>query len=636
MFPARSGLFPRLAVPALVGVVLSLSGCSANFGGSADSSTATSFSIKGVTHGGQQPLFGSHVHLLAAGTSGYASAATDVLTSGSLPSDSFGHYVTTDASGNFSLAGTINCTATAGNDQLLYLYSTEGDPQPDPTPVPNTSVGLMAVVGACSTIANIPFVFMNEVTTVAAAYALAGFAVDPTHIGAPSAVTGHALAGTGITNAFNTALNIVGQTTGQPLTTTPAGNGTVPVSEINTLADILASCINSTGGSACTPLFSNALSGGTTGATPTDTAMAAINIAHNPTVQITNLLGLANNGSPFQPFLTSTNNFTLGVAFVGGGLQFPGPVAIDGAGNVWIANGNAASLSEFSSLGAVLSGPTGYTGGGLSGDGFLAIETSGNVWVSNPLNTSLSEFSSSGTAITGPAGISGGGINDPQGIAIDGFGNIWVAETGGNSLTEFNPSTRTPISQITGGGLNDPEALAIDGSGNIWVTNIFGSSASEFNASGQPIASPSGVGGLNEPEAVAIDDSGNAWIANFGNSFSEFNSSGVALSGGYGGGGLNGPDDVAIDGSGNVWAANRLGATLSEFNSTGTPISPPGGYTGGGLNEPTHVAIDGSGNVWTGNGAGNSLTELIGAATPVVTPLAANLSTGTKQPAQKP
>ena len=40
---------------------------------------------------------------------------------------------------------------------------------------------------------------------------------------------------------------LAANTTGSALTTTPAGNGTVPQQTINTLANILASCINSTG-----------------------------------------------------------------------------------------------------------------------------------------------------------------------------------------------------------------------------------------------------------------------------------------------------------------------------------------------------------------------------------------------------
>jgi streptogramin lyase len=644
---SASGIFLKLAVLPLACMVLSLSGCSTNFGSSASSPTLTSFSIKGITHGGQQPLFGSHVHLLAAGTSGYASAATDVLTLGGLPSDSVGHYVTTDAAGNFSLAGTINCTATAGNDQLLYLYSTGGDPQPDPTPVPNTSVGLMSVVGACSNITNIPFIYMNEATTVAAAYALSGFAADPGHIGAPSAVAGHALSETGITNAFNTALNIVGQTTGQPLATTPAGNGTVPVSEINTLADILASCINSTGGSTCTPLFSNALSGGATGTTPTDTAMATINIAHNPAANVSTLLSLANNGSPFQPFITSATDFTLGVTFSGGGLN-NGPIgiAIDGSGNVWVSANTfsgGGSLSEFSSLGAAISPSTGYTGGGLDDPVLLAIDNSGEIWATNGDGSSLSKFSASGAAISSSTGYIGGGLHDPTGVAIDGSGNVWAASSSGASLSEFSASG-TAISSSTGytvGNLNRPYGVAIDGTGSIWVANAGGNSLSEFNSSGTAISGSTGYtgGGLNDPLVLAIDGSENVWIANyFGNSLSEFNSTGtiISSSAGYTGGGLNGPFDIAIDGAENIWVANAGGNSLSEFNSSGTAISGSTGYTGGDLNGPACLAIDGSGNIWVVNETGDSLSELIGAATPVVTPLVANLTTGTKKPAQEP
>ena len=50
---------------------------------------------------------------------------------------------------------------------------------------------------------------------------------------------------------------------------------------------------------------------------------------------------------------------------------------------------------------------------------------------------------------------------------------------------------------------------------------------------------------------------------------------GTALSGpsGFTGGGLNSPKGVAIDHSGNIWLANNGGASLSEFNSSGTALS---------------------------------------------------------------
>jgi len=64
---------------------------------------------------------------------------------------------------------------------------------------------------------------------------------------------------------------------GGALATTPAGNGTAPQAQIHTIANILAACINTASRSseACTTLFANAISGGSTGTTATDTATAA-------------------------------------------------------------------------------------------------------------------------------------------------------------------------------------------------------------------------------------------------------------------------------------------------------------------------------------------------------------------------
>jgi streptogramin lyase len=88
---------------------------------------------------------------------------------------------------------------------------------------------------------------------------------------------------------------------------------------------------------------------------------------------------------------------------------------------------------------------------------------------------------------------------------------------------------------------------------------------------------------------------------------SEFSSTGTPISGssGYTGGGLSAPSGVAIDASGNVWAADNGvsggtegGNSLSEFSLAGMPISGSTGYTGGGLVNPFTLAIDPSGNIW--------------------------------------
>ena len=87
-------------------------------------------------------------------------------------------------------------------------------------------------------------------------------------------------------------------------------------------------------------LFSNAKNGNTQ---PSETATAAINIAHNPGTNVGTLYGLLPTDLPFQPTLLSApNDFTIAVTYTGGGLDgtgfAPEGVAINASGNVWVPN----------------------------------------------------------------------------------------------------------------------------------------------------------------------------------------------------------------------------------------------------------------------------------------------------------
>jgi streptogramin lyase len=130
---------------------------------------------------------------------------------------------------------------------------------------------------------------------------------------------------------------------------------------------------------------------------------------------------------------------------------------------------------------------------------------------------------------------------------------------------------------------------------------------------------------LAKPTRVAIDPAGNAWACNIDNGVvSEFSTSGSPLSGtGFTGGGVGNSEAIAVDSANNVWVANESSpvGTVSEFNSSGTAISPSGGFQGGSMNDPIGIAIDASGNVWVSNDFDASITQLIGAAAPVKTPL---------------
>ena len=136
-------------------------------------------------------------------------------------------------------------------------------------------------------------------------------------------VSGTAAATVGIANAFVNAAVLETLSTGAanaaiPGLPTGTGGGSAPQAEVNTLGNILAACVNSSGpGSAsCATLFSNAKSAGTTGTAPTDTATAAINIAHNPVAAVSALYGLSSAYAQFVPPLGGQpNDFTLSIVY---------------------------------------------------------------------------------------------------------------------------------------------------------------------------------------------------------------------------------------------------------------------------------------------------------------------------------
>jgi hypothetical protein len=91
----------------------------------------------------------------------------------------------------------------------------------------------------------------------------------------------------------------------------------VPQSKINTLANILSACINSSAPTSegCATLFANARDAGSSGSIPGDTAAAAINIAHHPRMNTRILYSLQPAlDAPFQPSLQSApEDFTIPV-----------------------------------------------------------------------------------------------------------------------------------------------------------------------------------------------------------------------------------------------------------------------------------------------------------------------------------
>jgi streptogramin lyase len=644
---------------AVVGGLISLAflaGCGgftgdvAQQGGTQETGGVAGAKLAGRVYGGQQPIVGAQVYLFAANTTGYGgngiaasssnasvslltnTAGTTLDTSGGATNGDYyvgtsGVTVSCPSGGCFTITGDYTCAAGA----QVYLYALGGNPGAGT----NAAAGLMAALGSCPMAGNFaaatPYIVVNEVSTVAAAYAMAGFATDATHVSS----SGTALAQVGIANAFANAGNLETLATGVALATTPAGNGAVPQAEMNTLANILAACVNSTGAvtgptnpTACYTLFNNAESGGSTGAVPSDTATAAINLAHNPGSNIAGLYALGSATPPFAPALSAQpSDFTMVLLFTGGALNDPAGIAIDASGSVWVVNFQGNSVIKLASSGAILSGSAGYTGGGLSNPEAVAIDQLGDAWVLNDLGNAVTEFSNSGSLLSGANGYSGGGIHNPTALAIDGSDNVWIVNSS-NAVTKLSNSGASLAGAngyTVSGGFGStyfPQFVAIDSSGDAWISSEVDNSVLEVSTSGSVISPSVGYtgGGLDEPLAIGFDGSGDAWVANEIGTVSKLSPSGASLAGTNGylssGGGV-----MALDGSGSAWFSSYC---TTRVSNSGSFLSGTNGYScGGPLAGSGAMAIDGSGNIWFSIGyAGNNyVAELVGAATPVVTPL---------------
>lgn len=585
--------------------------------------------LTGVVATGRKPIVGAHIYLLAANTSGNAGPAISagagnasvslesVTQTGT--SDSLGAYVLSNGTGAFSLTGVYTCTT----GQQLYIYALGGNAGAGA----NSASGLLTAIGSCpASSAPAISVQVNEVTTVATAYALAGYATDATHVSS----SGSALALAGIANAFANAANLANLSAGVALATTPGGNGTVPQAEINSLANTLSACVDlSNPAGSCSTLFSNSFSQGMTGIAPSDTATAAIYIAHNPSPNASSIFQVTANTPPYTPALgTAPSDFTIAIAYTGGGLSAPNGLAIDAAGNAWVANSTGNSVTKFSSLGVAASGSP-FTGGGLTTPYSVAVDATGDAWVTNSGASSVTELSSTGSFMSGTSGYAVGGVNHPRGIAIDGAGNVWVTNYTSNSVAKLTSAGAAAAgSPFSGGGLNSPSAIAIDGAGDAWIANYGATGVTELNSSGAAVTGSPFAGADLQAQGIAVDGSGYVWVTNNGNaSVTLLSHAGVLQSGltGYTGGGLAMPYGVSIDGSSTAWVDSQSPFNVSGVANTNVHVSGPSGYPNGTLNLPEGIAIDGSGDAWVANNGNNTVTEFIGLTTPVVTPVAAGL-----------
>jgi uncharacterized protein (TIGR03437 family) len=317
----------------------------------------------------------------------------------------------------------------------------------------------------------------------------------------------------------------------------------------------------------------------------------------------------------------------------GARLSYPRGVAVDGAGNLFIADTNNNRVRKVSTDGTITT-VVGNGTAGFSGDGGLAtsaqlnspiavtVDEDGNLFILDIANGRVRKVSPNGMISTvagnGTAGFSGdGGLATSAalgafvcnsvcgGLTVDGAGNLFIADPGNGRVRKVSPSGI--ITTVAGGdGFfgDGPAGVAVDAAGNLFMVGDVGIRK----------VTPSGivstVAQLFSALAVAVDGAGNLFVAtsNYEGFFNDERILSVSPSGmittiagtgqgSFSGDGgpastatLNGPSGLALDSAGNLYVADSgnnvvrilqpanqsvlVGAVVDAASQRDDPVSP--------------------------------------------------------------
>ena len=242
----------------------------------------------------------------------------------------------------------------------------------------------------------------------------------------------------------------------------------------------------------------------------------------------------------------------------------------------------------------------------------VAVDRAGNVYVADGGNNRIQKID--------PAGrfwdFASGSVNNPGGVAVNPFGLLYVADTNNNRILKLDVNGNILGewgTEGTGNGqFKRPVDVAVDSSGNVYVVEWTNSRVQKFDRDGRYLMKwgkvdrsgmpdvGSGDGEFLTPRNIAVDRSGNVFVADSGNSrIQKFNSNGrflakwpvgVYMSSIY----------VAVDGAGNVYVSDAGHYCVHKFNSMGNLIMAWGaeGSDDNRLFYPQGLALDSANNVY--------------------------------------